>query len=250
MNGGMNARSGAWLRWGGSFVAVLAVHAGAFLALHRPPSPAPGKSTTAPIMIDLAPVASAPPAAAAPPLQPPPLQPPPLPQPPDPPPIPAIQHLPKAAVVLPPRHPVVHVRPPHPVLPRPAVRMPELPQAAIRTPALAAPVPAARPGPSSAPPVGETLADWQSALLTHLARYKRFPPEAQEEGEQGVVLMRVTLSHDGRVLAMSLVRSSGFADLDAEAPAWIQRASPLPAFPSSITAQQINLVIPLRFSLQ
>ena len=84
----------------------------------------------------------------------------------------------------------------------------------------------------------------------HLARYKHFPPQAQEDGEEGVVLMRVTLSHDGTVLAMSLVRSSGFPDLDAEAPAWIQRALPLPPFPPSITAQQINLVIPLRFSLQ
>ena len=94
------------------------------------------------------------------------------------------------------------------------------------------------------------LAAWQAQLLAHLALFKRFPPGAQERGEQGVVRMRVTLDHAGHVLSMALVGSSGYPDLDAEAPAWIARAAPLPAFPPEITAQQVNLVIPLRFTLQ
>jgi protein TonB len=102
----------------------------------------------------------------------------------------------------------------------------------------------------AAPPQGETLAAWQAQLLAHLALFKRFPPGAQERGEQGVVEMRVTLDHAGHVLSMALVGSSGYPDLDAEASAWIARAAPLPAFPAEITASQVNLVIPLRFTLQ
>jgi hypothetical protein len=35
-----------------------------------------------------------------------------------------------------------------------------------------------------------------------------------------------------------------------EAQAWITRAEPLPAFPPEITVQQMELLIPLRFTLQ
>jgi protein TonB len=87
-------------------------------------------------------------------------------------------------------------------------------------------------------------------LLAHLARFKRFPPAAQRRGEQGVVLVHVRLSRVGAVLSMTLVRGSGYADLDAEAQAWLNRAEPLPAFPPEITAQQMEIMVPLRFTLR
>jgi len=91
---------------------------------------------------------------------------------------------------------------------------------------------------------------WQGRLIAHLARYQRFPAQAQRHGEQGVVMMNVTLSRTGQVLSMAIATSSGHADLDAEAQAWITRAEPLPAFPPEIAVQQMALLIPLRFTLQ
>jgi periplasmic protein TonB len=249
-----------WLRWGVSFGAVLAVHVSIFLGLHRT-SPAVGVTTQTAIMMDMAPEPTAAPATPASPVAQPPLPQPPLAQPP-PPPLPMPDSPPpvrQAAVPLPPPMP----RPPHarpmvrPRLPvaRPMFRpVSHAPAAAVPAPSapssLPAP-PAARPAATpAAPPPGQVLAAWQAQLLAHLARFKRFPPGAQERGEQGVVRMRVTLDHAGNVLSMTLVGSSGYPDLDAEAPAWIARAAPLPAFPPEITAQQVNLVIPLRFTLQ
>jgi protein TonB len=63
-------------------------------------------------------------------------------------------------------------------------------------------------------------------------------------------MVNVTLSRTGQVLSMAIATSSGHADLDAEAQAWITRAEPMPAFPPEITAQQMALLIPLRFTLK
>ncbi len=249
-----------WRRWGVSFAAVLAVHASIFLSLHHK-SPAVGLPKQAAIMMDMAPEPTAAPATPASATPPPPVSQPPLPPPPVPDNPPPLRQV---AVPLPTPLPrPAHVRPvmrPHLPVSRPVVRPAPPAQAAARAaqPAPSAPVapaPAvqssARPAETAAaPPPGETLAEWQAQLLAHLALYKQFPPGAQERGEQGVVLMRVTLDHDGHVLSTALAGSSGYPDLDAEAAAWIKRASPLPAFPPSVTAQQVNLVIPLRFTLQ
>jgi protein TonB len=94
------------------------------------------------------------------------------------------------------------------------------------------------------------VAAWEGQLAAHLSRFKRFPPEAQRRGEQGVVQMRITLGRNGEVLAMSMARSSGFADLDDEAEAWIRRATPLPPIPPDIARERVNLVVPLRFTLR
>jgi periplasmic protein TonB len=241
-------RAGVWLRWGGSFCLVLAAHVAAFWVWHRP-SRAIGTPAPSVIMMELAPAPqpAAPPPAPKPP--PPPAQELPLP-PVAPPPLPAV---PKPVVALPPRHVVPqHPRTLHPPAVRRAPPMPVVrpaPAVIAHPPAPPVPAPAAAQL-AGAPPPGQTIAAWQEALLAHLALYKRFPSQAQELGEQGVVLMRVTLDHAGNVLAMQMVQSSGYPELDAEAPAWIRRASPMPAFPPEITASQVNLVIPLRFTLQ
>ncbi len=220
-----------------------------------------GVPTQAAIVMDMAPEPTAAPAPPAPPEPQQPLPPPPVPQPPapqPPPPLPVPDSLPplrQVAVPLPPPLPRPHRA--RPIIRRPLpVARPVSPVPAAAKPAL--PAPSAQPAPQvarqaatpAAPPPGETLAAWQAQLLAHLAIYKRFPPGAQERGEQGVVQMRVTLDHAGHVLAMALVGSSGYPDLDEEASAWIARAAPLPAFPPQITASQVNLVIPLRFTLQ
>jgi periplasmic protein TonB len=91
---------------------------------------------------------------------------------------------------------------------------------------------------------------WQSSLVRHLQRYKRYPSEAQARSEQGMVLLSFSIDRTGHVLAHRIARSSGFADLDAEVMAMIMRAEPLPAFPASMTEVRLDLTVPIRFSLQ
>jgi periplasmic protein TonB len=91
---------------------------------------------------------------------------------------------------------------------------------------------------------------WQASLVRQLQRFKRYPASSQSRNEQGVVLLSFSLDRSGRVLAHSIAKSSGYADLDNEVMAMILRAEPLPSFPASMTQQRIDLTVPIRFSLR
>jgi protein TonB len=91
---------------------------------------------------------------------------------------------------------------------------------------------------------------WQSLLLKHLQQFKSYPSSARARNEQGVVLLEFTTDRDGHVLSRRIVTSSGFAELDAEVLALVQRAQPLPAFPPSMSEEQLHLTVPIRFSLR
>jgi periplasmic protein TonB len=92
---------------------------------------------------------------------------------------------------------------------------------------------------------------WTGLLVKHLQQFKSYPVGARARNEQGVVLISINIGRDGHVLAHHIVRSSGFADLDAEAIAWVERAQPLPAFPASMSQAEIDdLEVPLRFVLR
>jgi periplasmic protein TonB len=91
---------------------------------------------------------------------------------------------------------------------------------------------------------------WQSLLLKHLQEFKSYPSGARERNEQGVVLLAFTIDRNGKVLARRIVSGSGYADLDAEVLALVERAQPMPAFPASMTEPQLDLTVPIRFSLR
>jgi periplasmic protein TonB len=90
---------------------------------------------------------------------------------------------------------------------------------------------------------------WQTSLMQALQRAKRYPPRAQAGNEQGVVVLNFSLDRNGHVLARRIVKSSGFAALDDEVMGMVMRAEPLPAFPPTMPETQLNLTVPIRFSL-
>lgn len=100
---------------------------------------------------------------------------------------------------------------------------------------------------ASAPRIDPT---WQSLLLRHLQQFKNYPNAARGRSEQGVVLLAFSIDRDGHVLTRRIVQSSGYAELDNEVMAMIERAQPLPAFPPSMTEAQLSLTVPIRFSLR
>jgi protein TonB len=60
----------------------------------------------------------------------------------------------------------------------------------------------------------ESSSAWESSVIGHLQRYKHYPSEALARREEGVVLLRFSLDRNGHVLARSIARGSGYADLD------------------------------------
>jgi protein TonB len=90
-------------------------------------------------------------------------------------------------------------------------------------------------------------ARWQSRLMTHLERRKRYPSGAKSRREQGTVHVRFRIDDAGNVLSVSLARSSGFAELDNEVLALVRRASPVPAPPQGVNK---TITAPVRFSVR
>ncbi|MBA8837657.1 TonB family protein [Ochrobactrum sp. RH2CCR150] len=88
-------------------------------------------------------------------------------------------------------------------------------------------------------------ARWQSRLMAHLERRKRYPAGAKSRHEEGVVYVRFRIDEAGKVLSVSLARSSGFAELDEEVLSLVQRASPVPAPPPDVNR---TVTAPVKFS--
>lgn len=90
-------------------------------------------------------------------------------------------------------------------------------------------------------------AQWQSRLMSHLERRKQYPSGARSRGETGVAYVRFRIDDGGRVLSVSLARSSGFPELDAEVVSLVRRASPVPAPPAGVNH---TITAPVRFSVR
>jgi protein TonB len=91
---------------------------------------------------------------------------------------------------------------------------------------------------------------WVALLVKHLQQSINYPSGARARGEQGVVFLDFTMDRAGHVISRRVVKGSGFADLDTEALALLERAQPMPSFPPSMSEEQLELTVPLRFSLR
>ena len=118
-----------------------------------------------------------------------------------------------------------------------------------RNDAKPAPV-AAAPSPGLAAAAARAKASWEKALASHLNRYKRYPRTARRRRIEGDVRVRFAVDRTGQISAAAVVASSGFAALDEEALAVLQRASPLPAPPAQVSGATFDLVLPIQFRIK
>lgn len=86
---------------------------------------------------------------------------------------------------------------------------------------------------------------WEAELLAHLERFKRYPQNARDRGDRGVAYLRFEIDSNGKVIASSIVRSAGVADLDAAALDMITRASPVPRPPAG---SKTRFTVPVVFA--
>lgn len=220
---------------------VLAVHiALGVWALNWRVEAAPVELPPAAILLELAPlptVAPPPPAAAAI------IEPSPTPE-------PVVAPKPKLVLEKPKPKPKLQAKPvkPAPQPPTPATKpAPVAPPSASTAPA-AAPA-AAQASVSSASAAAK--ASWQNRLLSHLARYKRYPEQARRRGIQGTAQVRFNLDRSGKVLSVALAQSSGNSTLDRATLSMIRRASPVPVPPPELLSNgQLEIVAPFIYALE
>ncbi|MCL8000322.1 energy transducer TonB [Brucella sp. 21LCYQ03] len=90
-----------------------------------------------------------------------------------------------------------------------------------------------------------TPARWQSRLMAHLERRKKYPSGAKSRREEGVVYVRFRIDNAGKVLSALIAKSSGWPELDNEVLSLVQRASPVPAPPPDANK---TITAPVRFN--
>jgi len=155
---------------------------------------------------------------------------------PEPEPIPEVIEAPKPKIVLekpkPKPKPKPKIKPVEPPKPEEKPVEQTVPDAPPAPPAPAAAPTAPAPSINNAP--SEAQVTWQSKLLTHLARFKRYPDDARRRGAEGTTRVRFTVDADGKVLNVALEGSSGNASLDRATLSMIRRAQPLPKPPEEI----------------
>lgn len=97
-------------------------------------------------------------------------------------------------------------------------------------------------------PNGASL-DYASRLRAWLEAHKTYPKRARMRREEGVVHVHFAVDRDGQLLRGDVVGSSGFASLDAEAMAMLDRSNPFPGAPHSVRGERIEVSTPVEFFL-
>ncbi len=137
---------------------------------------------------------------------------------------------------------------PVPEPPKPKPPQEERPPTAL--PSVAMPSVPAPPTPGAAVASRAVVNRWESALVAHIERFKRYPADARAHHEQGVAEVAFTIDRDGWVRASRIVQSSGSPALDAETLAMLSRAQPMPHPPARLSGSELSFVVPVRFNIR
>lgn len=129
---------------------------------------------------------------------------------------------------------------------------PEIPPALsppVETAAVPAPAPApriaARPDPSP-----NIMALYGARVSAHVQKNLRYPLASLRRDERGTAYVVLTLNRSGKVLSYTLETGTKRRLLDDEALAVVARSSPMPAFPDEIDHSEMELRLPVVFSLR
>ncbi len=225
-----NSRGDA-LRWGICFAAVIALHGAAALALLRHAVSDSGFDAGAPVvMIELP---EAPAAFTTPPTE---LAPGPT--------EPETEQTPLPKEETKPPEEVAEVALPEPEPPKPAPPAEEKPPSAVPAVAMVPTIPAP-PVAGAAVEPSAAIRRWESGLVAHIERFKRYPVRAR--GQHGSARVAFTIDRDGTVRESSILESSGSPQLDQESLATLDRAQPMPKPPSEAKTSELSFVV--RFNI-
>lgn len=94
-----------------------------------------------------------------------------------------------------------------------------------------------------------TSTDYALRLRAWLEAHKTYPKRARMRREEGVVHVHFAVDRQGRLLGGDVIRSSGYASLDAEAMAMLDRSNPFPGAPHTVRGERIEISTPVEFYL-
>jgi protein TonB len=224
------------IRWSVCFAVVIAAHGAAALALLRnAPSDSDFDAGAPVVMIELP---EAPAAFATPPTE---LAPGPT--------EPETEQAPPPKEETKPPEEVAEVALPEPEPPRPEPLAEQKPPTAMPSVSMVPTMPAP-PVAGAAVEPSAAVHRWESALVAHIERFKRYPAEARARGQHGLARVAFTIDRDGWVRESRILETSGSLELDRESLAMLARAQPMPKPPSQVQTGELSFVVPIRFNIR
>ena len=94
------------------------------------------------------------------------------------------------------------------------------------------------------------LATYGQSISKEIKRFQNYPAPAQRRGWQGTAEILLKIAADGKVTAIILAKSSGYAVLDEEALRMVRRVSSLPQAPADLRGRALVVSVPIVFRLQ
>ncbi|MFZ5482829.1 MAG: energy transducer TonB [Pseudomonadota bacterium] len=153
----------------------------------------------------------------------------------------------------PPPQPVVQAPPPPPLpMPEPVKQVLPTPSPVVVPPAPLAPQPmtqAAVPQPAPLSMESDEMKRYLATLMRQLARYKTYPAALKKAKIEGRVVLEFSIDARGRLVTTGIRKGSGSPELDQAALNMLARANPLPAIPAFLKRDQLELAIPVEYSL-
>ena len=95
----------------------------------------------------------------------------------------------------------------------------------------------------------DNISDYRGRVREKLVSNKFYPNMAKRFRFEGVVTFAFTLSRDGQVSGLRVLKSSGHALLDKAALRTVELSVPFENFPPLITAQTLDFQFPISFTL-
>mgnify|MGYP005839882083 FL=1 len=105
-------------------------------------------------------------------------------------------------------------------------------------------------GTGSGAGAGTALQGYLAKVRSLLERNKIYPSQARSRNEQGTVVVRFTISADGRIAGISLSRSSGSSILDQAAQETVNKVGRFPPIPAEVQKNSLTVQVPLAYRLQ
>jgi len=73
---------------------------------------------------------------------------------------------------------------------------------------------------------------------------------SRDEIERGLVVTRLTVARDGRLVGVAVTRPSGFPNLDRAVLDTVRRASPFPPLPTDFAVDNYSFIVPISYAQQ
>lgn len=108
---------------------------------------------------------------------------------------------------------------------------------------------AAKAGGGQARPSQDEIRRYINKVARRIDRKKRYPRLSRQNGEQGVIKVKLTLGRGGELLHYRLMHESSFKRLSEATLATIRAAAPYPPLPSTYTQAKMTIEVPVRFHL-